>query len=57
MFAQEDNGRKNAFPELPELGIDSQKYELSAEDSRKPAELAGDRPKNRQTQRHTHELE
>jgi hypothetical protein len=45
-FKREDNGRKNALPELPELGIDGQKYEL-----------AGDRPKNGQIQRHTHELE
>lgn len=45
-FRQEDNGRKNVPPELPELGIDGQKHEL-----------AGDRPKDRQTQWHTHELE
>lgn len=45
-FGQEDNGRNNVLPELPELGTDGQKHEL-----------AGDRPKNPQTQWHAHELE
>ena len=56
-FAQEDSRRREAYPELPELAIDGQKYELEAEDNENPAELAGDRPKNGQTETDTHELE
>lgn len=56
-FAQDDSGRRKAYPEVPELAIDGQKYELEAEENAKPAELAGDRPKNGQTETDTHELE
>lgn len=56
-FAQEDSGREDAYPELPELAIDGQKYELKAEENEKPAELTGDRPKNGQTETDNHELE
>jgi hypothetical protein len=53
----QDGGSKNAYPELPELGIDGQKYELPAGKGGNAIELAGDTPKSRQTRTDTHELE